>query len=251
VPLTVPPDHTRIRALLLDVEGTTTPIDFVYKVLFPYARNHAKEFLRQHHASEEVCADIQGLRREHANDAQRGLNPPHWRDKSPDSQTESIVAYVHWVMDQDRKSTALKSLQGKVWEAGYHSGELRSQVFADVPLAFHRWRRQNKDIFIFSSGSVLAQKLLFANTTAGDLTRLIRGYFDTTTGAKTEAESYRRIGTAAELPASQILFVSDVAAELDAAHLAGVQTVLCVRPGKVLPQGCAHPVIHSFEEILP
>jgi enolase-phosphatase E1 len=250
VGLTVPPDHTRIRALLLDIEGTTTPIDFVYKVLFPYARNHAREFLRQQCSSEPVRADVQELRKERITDAERGLNPPLWRDDSPESQTESVVAYVHWLMDQDRKFAALKSLQGKIWEEGYHSGQLRGQVFADVPPAFHRWRGQKRNIYIFSSGSVLAQKLLFANSTEGDLTPFIQGYFDTTTGAKGDAESYKRIGMATELPASEILFLSDAVAELDAARLAAMQTALCVRPGKIPSGGCMHPTIHSFEEIL-
>jgi enolase-phosphatase E1 len=251
VGLTVPPDHTRIWALLLDIEGTTTPIDFVYKVLFPYARNHAREFLRQQYPSEAVRADVQELRKERITDAERGLSPPLWRDDSRKFQTESVVAYVHWLMDQDRKSTALKALQGKIWEEGYHSGQLRGQVFADVPPAFHRWRGQNRSIYIFSSGSVLAQKLLFANTTEGDLTPFIQGYFDTTTGAKGEAKSYERIVTATQVPASEILFISDAVPELDAAQLAAVQTALCVRSGKVPPQDCLHPVIHSFEEVLP
>jgi enolase-phosphatase E1 len=236
---------------LLDIEGTTTSVDFVYKVLFPYARNHAREFLRQQYSSEELRDDIQELRKEHVTDVQRGLNPPISQDESLGSQTEFIVAYVHWLMDQDRKSTALKSLQGKIWEEGYHSRQLRSQVFADVPPAFHRWRGQNRNIYIFSSGSVLAQKLLFANTTEGDLTPFIQGYFDTTTGAKSEAKSYGRIGTATRLSPSEILFVSDAVPELDAARLAAMQTALCVRPGKVPPPGCTHPTVRSFEEILP
>jgi enolase-phosphatase E1 len=143
----------------------------------------------------------------------------------------------------------LKSLQGKIWQEGYHSGQLHSQVFADVPPAFGRWRGQNRRIYIFSSGSVLAQKLLFSNTAEGDLTRFIQGYFDTTTGAKNESESYARIGRATELPASEILFLSDAVPELDAARLAAMQTALCVRPGNVPPNDCTHPTIHSFEEI--
>ena len=129
-----------MEALLLDIEGTTTPIDFVYNVLFPYARKHVTKFVRQRHAAQHVRADIARLREDHAEDLRRNLDPPRWRDDPADSRVESVVAYVHWLMDRDRKSTALKSLQGKIWEAGYRSGELRSDVFADVPAAFERWR---------------------------------------------------------------------------------------------------------------
>ncbi len=241
--------ETQASAVLLDIEGTTTPIDFVYEVLFPYARDHVREFIQQYHHTDEVRAALNGLREEHAMDVQKKMGPPVWTDRSIDSQVESVVAYVYWLMDRDRKSTALKSLQGKIWEAGYRTGELRGQVFADVPPAFARWSRQRKEIAIFSSGSVLAQKLLFANTTAGDLTKFIRSYFDMTIGAKTEAGSYRRIANEIRLPPSEILFLSDVIAELDAAQLAGMRTALCVRPGRPHPASCTHPVVHTFDEV--
>ena len=133
--------------------------------------------------------------RENAEDAARGLNPP----SIGGGTAEELSAYVHWLMDQDRKATPLKSLQGKIWQAGYRAGELHSQVFEDVPPAFKRWSEQGKEICIYSSGSILAQKLLFANTEEGDLTPFISGYFDTNTGPKSEAESYRRIGDALSL----------------------------------------------------
>lgn len=240
-----------MRAILLDIEGTTTPVEFVYDVLFPYARHHVREFLREHYGSAEVRADIERLRNDHAADAAEKVGPSGWRDDSVENQLESAVVYVHWLMDRDSKSTALKSLQGKIWEAGYRAGKLRGQVYDDVPPAFARWQRQKKDIAIFSSGSVLAQKLLFSTTEAGDLTRFIREYFDTSTGAKKEAESYRQIAGALGRPPSEILFLSDVTAELDAAQTARMQTALCVRPGRPEPPSSAHPVIHSFDEISP
>ena len=132
-------------------------------------------------------------------------------------------------MDQDRKSTGLKSLQGKIWEEGYRSGELKGEVYPDVLPALERWRKQGIDIAIFSSGSVQAQRSLFRNSVAGDLTRFIRAYFDTTTGPKREPESYGRIAAALERSPPEVLFVSDIAAELDAARAAGMQTALCVR----------------------
>lgn len=237
------------RAVLLDIEGTTTPVEFVYEVLFPFARRHVREFIIEHPA--EVRADIEALRAEHRADAEAGREPPGWRENSADSRAEAATLYVHWLMDQDRKSTALKSLQGKVWENGYLSGQLRGQVYADVPLAFERWRGQQKSIHIFSSGSVLAQKLLFAHTTAGDLTRHVGGYFDTRTGAKTDRASYESIGAAINTPAAEVLFVSDVTAELDAARAAGMWTALCVRPGRPEPEPRGHRVIHTFDVLFP
>ena len=238
-----------IAALLLDIEGTTTPIDFVYNVLFPYARRRVKDYLAAHWSLPSVSSDVAGLVEENINDKKRGLEPPAL-EEPPDSV--SIEAYVLWLMDQDRKTTPLKSLQGKIWDDGYRTGELRSQVFADVAPAFRRWNEQGKRISIYSSGSVLAQKLLFANTDAGDLTQFIDRYFDTNIGAKKDSESYRRIVEALELDPSSVLFLSDVSDELDAAATAGLHTLLCVRPGNNPQQSAtAHAIIRTFDEVLP
>lgn len=239
------------RAILLDIEGTATPVEFVYEVLFPFARRHVGEFLSQHQSSAAVRADVEALRAEHRADKEAGREPPAWGDESADSLLESASMYVHWLMDQDRKSTALKSLQGKVWESGYLSGQLRGQVYADVPPAFARWRGQQRGIHIFSSGSVLAQKLLFAHTTEGDLTGYVGGYFDTHTGAKAERASYEFISAATGTKASEVLFVSDVTAELDAARAAGMRTALCVRPGRPEPESQGHAVINTFDVLFP
>lgn len=239
------------RAILLDIEGTTTPVEFVYEVLFPFARRHAREFLSQHQLSDAVRADVEALKAERRADSEAGREPPAWRDESADSRLESATLYVHWLMDQDRKSTALKSLQGNVWESGYLSGQLRAEVYADVPPAFARWRGQRRSIYIFSSGSVLAQRLLFAHTTEGDLTVYIGGYFDTTTGAKAERSSYESICAATGTEASEVLFVSDVTAELDAARAAGMRTALCVRPGRPEPEPGGHDIIHTFDVLFP
>ena len=235
-----------IRVILLDIEGTTTPVEFVYEVLFPYARTHLREFVQQQH--ETLALEIRELRNEHGMDRQRGLDPPAWVDGSSDSSLPSVIAYVEWLMDRDRKSTALKSLQGKIWEEGYRSGELRSQVYPDVPVAFARWSRQQRDICIFSSGSILAQRLLFAHTFAGDLTCFIRDYFDTTVGAKTLEESYRGIASALQVPTSGMVFVSDTIKELEAAQFAGMKTFLCVRSARG-ELAAGQPIVHTFDEI--
>jgi len=223
-----------MSAILLDIEGTTTPIAFVHDVLFSYARDHVREFLAENPAAE----DIELLREEHASES----DAPPLTD-----EIESIATYVEWLIKLDRKSTGLKSLQGKIWRRGYKDGSLKSQVFADVAPAFARWRERGLRIGIFSSGSVLAQQLLFAHTEVGDLTPFIDCYFDTTVGKKGEAESYRKIAEAMGLPAQEILFVSDVVAELDAASEAGMKTILSIRPGNS-PQP-EYPSIHSFDEL--
>jgi enolase-phosphatase E1 len=153
-------------------------------------------------------------------------------------------------MDRDQKSTALKALQGRVWQEGYRRGDLTGVVYEDVPRAFERWRGQGKRVAIFSSGSVLAQRLLFAHSGAGDLTGHLSGYYDTTTGGKRDVESYGRIAARLACPAPDVLFVSDVVAELDAARAAGMQTALCVREAGAA-EPAAHPVVRSFDEISP
>ena len=208
----------------------------MHNVLFPYARAHIQEFLDRHGADPAVEADIALLRAEHG------------AETAPPAMA-SVTAYVRWLMDRDSKSTSLKSLQGKIWAQGYQAGELRGEVYPDVPRALERWRRQEIDIAIFSSGSVQAQRNLFATTTAGDLTRFIRAYFDTATGPKTVSHSYARIAAALERSPSEVLFLSDVAAELDAARLAGMQTRLCVRAPEAAAPVKEHPIVRSFDEV--
>jgi enolase-phosphatase E1 len=239
-----------IRVVLLDIEGTTTPIAFVHDVLFPYARARTRSYLEETPASDPTLDNaIAGLREEHAHDAASGEPVPPLRGDTPREQLDSLSRYVHWLMDRDRKSTPLKMLQGKIWERGYASGELKGEVYPDVPGALDRWTRSGVGVGIFSSGSVLAQKLLFANTSAGDLRRLLRWHFDTAVGAKVDAASYRAITEALNIPSAHVLFVSDIVRELDAARAAGVQTALCVRaPAK--PRGAPdHTVVTSFDEI--
>jgi enolase-phosphatase E1 len=220
-----------LRTILLDIEGTTTPLAFVHDTLFPYVRSQVREFLEEHRASADVRADLTRLQQEYLADVGAALNPPAPKDDSPQSQLEWAIAYIGWVMDRDRKSTALKSLQGKIWQEGYQSGTLLAPIFDDVPDAFRRWREQQRNIAIFSSGSVLAQQLLFSHTTAGDLMSYISAHFDTTIGAKISAGSYQRIAGTLERPAYEIAFISDVTAELDAARTAGLQVLLCERIG--------------------
>ena len=234
-----------VKSILLDIEGTTTPIDFVHDVLFAYARDHVRDFLTDNFDSAEVRADIALLREEHEVDVRENRNPPPLA-----GDIESIATYVKWLIACDRKSTGLKSLQGKIWQQGYLAGVLKSQVFADVRPALERWRARGLSISIFSSGSVLAQRLLFAHTDAGDLTRFIDNYFDTQVGKKGEANSYRRIAEALNLHPGEILFISDVITELDAAREAGMKTLFCIRPSNPSTNNATqHPAILNFDNI--
>jgi enolase-phosphatase E1 len=217
-------------------------------VLFPYARARVRAFLERHAADPEVRADLARLKAEHAAEPAHPPHPPPWQE-SREIEIASAEAYVQWLMDRDRKSTGLKSLQGKIWEAGYRAGDFRGPVYPDVPAALARWRGEGRDIAIFSSGSVPAQQWLFANSTAGDLTPFIRAHFDTTTGPKTEARSYERIAAALERSPSEILFISDVSAELDAAQLAGMRTALCVRTREAAESPGEHPIVRTFDEV--
>ena len=232
-----------VRALLLDIEGTTTPLEFVTRVLFPFARERAADFLGRHASDGAVRSDLARLRDEHAQDVRAGQAPPSW-DGDRDA-----VAYVHWLMDRDRKSTGLKALQGRMWEEGYRSGLLHGDLYPDVAPALARWRRQGREVAIFSSGSVLAQKLLFAHTPAGDLTPFLSAFFDTTTGPKREPRSYAAISAELRRNPPEVLFLSDVVEELDAASAAGLATGLCVRNGP--PPAAPHPIVHTFDAVFP
>jgi enolase-phosphatase E1 len=237
-----------IGVVLLDIEGTTTPIAFVHDVLFPYARARLRGHLESAPAA-EVDDTMAALAAEHARDAARGESPPAWQSGTPRERLESALAYLHWLMDRDRKSTALKALQGQIWEGGYAAGVLKGEVYSDVPAALARWTAAGRRVAIFSSGSVLAQKRLFANSTAGDLTPFLSSYFDTAVGTKIEADSYRRIADQLGVPADRVIFLSDVARELDAARAAGMKTIMVVRPPATLPDSADHRVIRSFNEI--
>jgi enolase-phosphatase E1 len=236
------------RLYLLDVEGTTSPLSLVTEQLFPYARKHLKRFVREHVDEAGVRADLALLVEERAEE-QDAEAPPVEAEWDLADDAEPGIVYLLWLMDRDRKSTALKSLQGKIWKAGFEAGELVGTVFADVPEALARWSRTAK-VAIYSSGSVEAQQLLFRHSSAGDLTPYISGYFDTRVGAKGAAESYRAIAAAMDIAAGEILFVSDVVRELDAAREAGCGTRLSMREGNhILHEYHGHSEVSSFAEI--
>jgi enolase-phosphatase E1 len=244
------PAEAGIGAILLDIEGTTTPVAFVTDVLFPYARAHLRPHLHQHAGEPDCEALIKRLREEHAAAVRAGEPVTAWTDEPSTARLSSVIDYAEWLMDRDRKSTGLKELQGKIWEDGYRSGQLVGEVFPDVRPALQRWRDRHLRAAIFSSGSVLAQQLLFRHSSAGDLTGLLERYFDTHVGAKVESDSYRRIANELGLPAPAVMFLSDVTRELDAAQTAGMQVRLVVRPGNAaVPADHGYQTVRSLDEI--
>lgn len=244
-------DMSDVRVYLLDVEGTTSPISLVSEQLYPFARKHLPAFLRAHVEEEELHAAFDHLCEENRGERDRTLPLFVLPDEgeSWESVIPSAVAYLEWQMDRDRKSPVLKYLQGRIWEAGYLSGDLEGTIFADVAEAFARWS-EGARVAIYSSGSVAAQQLVFGQSTAGDLRPLIAGYFDLSTGIKTEAASYRAIAKAMGVEPGDVLFVSDAVRELNAAREAGCQTRLAVRPGNpVVEDAQGHAAIRSFSEM--
>ena len=232
------------RVYLLDVEGTTSPVSLVAEQLFPYARRHLEAFLRAHDRKVVVQADLAMLYEE--NQVETDPAAPRIFDAA---NLDQAMVYLLWLMGRDRKSTALKSLQGKVWKDGYEAGELVGTVFPDVPEALARWSAKAR-VAIYSSGSVEAQKLIFGHSSAGDLTPLLSGYFDTRVGPKTSAASYVEIAAAMGVAASEVLFVSDVVRELNPAREAGCETRLAMREGNArVADAEGHLAIRSFAEI--
>jgi enolase-phosphatase E1 len=223
-----------ITTILTDIEGTTSSIDFVKRVLFPYARERLPAFVETHGDAPEV----QHWLHEAAKEA--GLVSA--------SRQELIDRLLGWI-DTDRKSTALKALQGMIWKDGYVAGEYRAHLYPEVPARLRAWRAAGKRLYVYSSGSVDAQKLFFAHTGAGDLTGVFSGYFDTMTGPKREADSYRDIAATIGVPAHEILFLSDVEAELDAAAAAGMATILLARGPDGCPTGGRHRCVTDFDAI--
>ncbi|WP_305907372.1 acireductone synthase [Methylomarinum sp. Ch1-1] len=222
-----------IKAIVTDIEGTTSSLSFVKDVLFPYAREHIADFVRQHKQQAEVARLLDEARQEAG------------RKLALEALIDQLISWI----DQDRKVTPLKSLQGLIWQAGYRQGDYQGHVYEDAYNALLRWRRQGIALYVYSSGSVYAQKLLFGHSDHGDLTPMFEGYFDTHIGAKKEMQSYRRIAEHINMPPRQLLFLSDSKEELDAAREAGFQTCWLVREQVEIDRDAGHLQARSFAEI--
>lgn len=221
-----------IKAIVTDIEGTTSSLSFVKDVLFPYARAHLADFVRSHADEPAVKALLE--------------DACHVVGEQLDTE-QLISQFINWI-DEDKKVTPLKSLQGLIWEAGYQHGDFTGHLYHDAAENLQKWHSQGLALYIYSSGSVYAQKLLFAHTEFGDLTPLFSGYFDTHIGAKQQPASYQSIAEHIGLPANQLLFLSDITAELDAAKTAGFATIQLTREGSFDSQ-TTHSQVRSFDEI--
>lgn len=221
-----------IKAIVTDIEGTTSSLLFVKDVLFPYARDHIADFVRNHADEPAVKALLE--------DACHVVGAK--------LDTEQVISQlINWI-DEDKKVTPLKSLQGLIWEAGYQHGDFTGHLYSDAAENLRKWHSQGLALYVYSSGSVYAQKLLFAHTEFGDLTPLFSDYFDTHIGGKQQSSSYHAIAEHIGLPANQLLFLSDIIEELNAAKTAGFATILLTREGS-LDEKTIHPQVRSFDEI--
>ncbi|WP_180699805.1 acireductone synthase [Pseudomonas crudilactis] len=222
-----------IKAIVTDIEGTTSAVSFVFDVLFPYAAKHLPDFVRQNAARADVAEQLDAVRRD---------------SNAPQADVERVVEILLSWIEEDRKATPLKALQGMVWAQGYHAGQLKGHVYPDAVEALKRWHAAGYQLFVYSSGSIQAQKLIFGCSEAGDLTPLFSGYFDTTSGPKREAQSYTNIQQAIGVEPGEILFLSDIVEELDAAQSAGLQTCGLAREGGELG---SHITVDTFTGIEP
>ena len=221
-----------LRAILTDIEGTTSSIHFVHQVLFPFSAAALPEFVRSRAQAAEVKPWLEAVAAEIAVESS--------------DLTAITAALLAWIQE-DRKHTALKALQGMIWRQGYQAGAFTAHVYPEVAARLQHWAASGLLLYVYSSGSIAAQKLFFAHSDAGNLTPYFQGYFDTTSGAKRERDSYTSIARAIGLVPSEILFLSDIEAELDAARSAGMRTTLIAR--EQLPAASIHPITTNFDEI--
>ncbi|HEY0923332.1 acireductone synthase [Rheinheimera pacifica] len=221
----------KYSAVITDIEGTTSRISFVTDILFPYAARELPAFIRANTAQPDVAAALAACRE---------------LMQQPAASTEQIITQLLAWIAEDKKVTPLKALQGMVWQHGYQSGAFTGHLYADVAEQLQHWHNLGIRLYVYSSGSVQAQQLLFQYSDYGDLTALFNGYFDTRIGAKRDISSYAAILQQLQLPPKQVLFLSDVVAELDAARALGIATVQLIREGQ---PAADHPIAHSFDQI--
>ncbi|KAG9071410.1 Enolase-phosphatase E1 [Linnemannia hyalina] len=243
--------------VVTDIEGTTTPIVFVKENLFPYITSKLAEFLQRNWASEEMKSAVEALRVQAAKDVADGVADAtpiakESAEVTAEKVQQNVIASIAWQMKADRKIGALKAFQGYMWREGYINGDLKGALYEDVIPAFDHWRAEGKKLYIYSSGSIDAQKLLFGFSEKGDLLHYFSGHYDTTIGLKVNAESYAKIATDIGLSPARILFLSDNIHEIVAAKKAGFQTVITDRPGNApltTEERNGNIVVKSFLEI--
>lgn len=221
-----------IKAIVTDIEGTTSSLSFVKDILFPYACLNLPDYVRAHASEPKIKEQLNAVRKEIGEAA----------------DDEAVIAQLLQWIAEDKKATPLKALQGLIWEQGYADGDFHGHIYKDAYAQLKAWHAQGIKLYVYSSGSVYAQKLLYGHTRYGDLTPLFNGYFDTHIGAKTEIAAYQTIVNELDLPANEILFLSDIEAELDAARQAGMQTYWLVRDGEI-NTAASHAQVKDFSQI--
>lgn len=221
-----------MKAILTDIEGTTTSIDFVTSILFPFARKNMSDFIKNNQHDLPVNQILKEIEKS---------------ENIPAGDVDSLLAVLNRWMDEDKKIASLKTLQGLIWEKGYHEGSLKGHLYEDTFENLKKWKENGLELYVFSSGSILAQKLLFTHTCYGDLTSFFTDYFDTTIGSKKDTSSYEIIAKKIGFPINQILFLSDIEAELNAAQKAGMHTLLVSR--QIIPLNTHHRYVQNFNQI--
>jgi enolase-phosphatase E1 len=241
--MTTPPP---ISNLVLDIEGTTCPVQFVSEVLFPYTQANLLAFLTSHQSEQPIRRLLQEVQDALLEDP----SPIAVALRSQGSHgLDTLCNYLDWLIRTDRKSTPLKDLQGRIWDEGYQRGDLIAPLFGDVPRALERWQNQGMKLSVYSSGSVQAQKLLYSHTQSGDLSPVFSHWFDTRTGAKNDPESYQSIAATLQTQPEKILFISDGIAELVAAEQAGMAVIFSLRPGNPQRDSQHFRVIENFDAL--
>lgn len=235
------PSFNNIQAIITDIEGTTSSISFVKDILFPYAQKNLASFIEQHQDNTEVRIQLSAVA-ETCNIPAQNTN-------------QIIQQLLNWIKD-DVKATPLKNLQGMIWKEGYQNGDYKAHMYSDAVDLLKEWNKKELPLYVYSSGSVLAQKLFFSHSSAGDILPLFTGHFDTNIGAKQETLSYLNIQNALGIDAANLLFLSDISQELDAAKQAGFQTCHVIRDEPTTKQNTmscdsapTHPKVHSFQQI--
>ena len=241
-------DSRSYRAVLLDIEGTVSSIRFVYDEMFPFARREIPQYVATHFSDSAFAPTVEAIAADLGFDSAQAW----WesREIGESDRSKVVVDAAIGMMDDDKKATGLKRLQGEVWQAGFESGELVSHHYDDFISAINRWKEQGVEMRIYSSGSVAAQLLFFRYTQSGNLLDYFSGHYDTTTGPKKESQSYVSIATDMNVSVGDVLFCSDSVDEVNAARQAGMQTALCIRPGNPeVTDDCGHMTIHSFDTL--
>jgi len=236
--------------LLLDIEGTTCPVSFVSDILFPFAKQELSNYIKQSWDKILHNKPIQAAIKEWLDDeSPESMQIKQQVAKQEIDEMDGLIQYLKHLISIDKKSTALKDLQGKIWEHGYNIGELKSQLFPESAECLRKWHEQGLTLSVYSSGSIQAQKLLYRHSPAGDLEKLFSHWFDTHTGPKKSAESYTKIAEQLHSSPNRIWFVSDNGAECDSARLAGMHTLFSLRDGNPDRDPRDHTVVQSLREV--